>query len=195
MQFPTAYSLLQGSIMPFIIMTQAPKEKSVAEILKKKGFRVVRSSKAQGMLVCSDSPPADIRSLPGVVGVLETSEETVQRLSVHGRKKGRKRGRCGSRQTGRRRNRNGRVLRRLCGYCQGNKRRRPGFSPSERLWQRSSCPPRFKKSQKRRDRRDLAMMAKASIESVCVLEKCVSVRPGNIWGEPRGHLAFKGRQR
>ena len=66
--------------MPFIIMTQASKEKSVADVLQKRGTRIFRSSKAKGMLVCQESLPADIRSLPGVVGVLETSAETVQRL-------------------------------------------------------------------------------------------------------------------
>lgn len=66
--------------MPFVIMTKAGKEKIVAEALKKRGTGVLFSSKTKGMIISVERPPADVRNFQGVLGVVETSEETARRL-------------------------------------------------------------------------------------------------------------------
>ena len=61
-------------------MVQPSKEKNVAEILKKKGATIIFASRQNGMIICHDRPPADVRSYSGVLGGLEGSEETARRL-------------------------------------------------------------------------------------------------------------------
>jgi len=68
-------------------MTKSGQGKSLAEMLKVKGTGIIFVSPRNGLIVCRDKPPVEVRSYPGVIGVLEASQETVQKLlSIDGKK-------------------------------------------------------------------------------------------------------------